>query len=133
MRPIQTQLAPQLFPSGLVSFFHTRDKALPGDLPKYAAERFLTVPFEDRRVGDVRYYAAMQASSRIDKVIRIPHAGGIHTAGDIAMLSGDERQYRVIKLTQNGMTTPVSWDVTLEVSKKQYQIAEVTGVDTGRI
>lgn len=133
MRKIQTPLLPQIFPSGCATFFHTDNTAKTGDLPRYTAVRFLCVPYEDKKIGDVRYYAALQADSRMDKVIRIPHAGGIDTAGDIAMVSGDTRQYRVVKLTQNGVSTPPSWDVTLEISKKNYKIAEVNPDDAGRI
>lgn len=129
MRKIQTPFAPQTFSSGCVTFFHTEDTAAAGDIPRYAAVAFLRVPYEDKKVGDVRYYAALQADSRIDRVVRVPHIGEIDTAGDIAVVSGDARQYRVTKIARNSLTVPESWDVTLEISRKKYKLAEVVSND----
>lgn len=133
MRRTRTALSLQTFPSGCVTFFHTDDTSAAGDIPKYAARAFLRVPYEEKKIGDVRYYAALQAGSRLDRVVRVPCVKGIDVTGDIAMVSGDTQQYRVTKFTQNSMTLPESWDVTLEVSKKNYKIAEVAPNDTGRI
>lgn len=121
MRSIETPLGPQTFTDGLATFHHVKNDAGKGNLPKYTMEEFLSVPFTEKKIGDVRYYAAMQADSKISKVIRIPRVGGIEPAGDIVTISGDDRQYRVQKTARNTMTTPESLDVTLEVSKQSYK------------
>lgn len=121
MRSIETPLGPQTFTDGLATFYHAKNDAGKGNRPKYTMEEFLSVPFTEKKIGDVRYYAAMQADSKISKVIRIPRVGGIEPAGDIVTISGDDRQYRVQKTARNTMTTPESLDVTLEVSKQTYK------------
>ncbi len=121
MRKIETPLNPQTFTDGLATFYRTKNDAGNGNLPKYAAKQFLQVPFTEKKVGDVRYYAAMQADSKISKVIRIPRVEGIQPSGDVVTLSGDDRQYKVQKTVRNTLTVPESMDVTLEISKTRYQ------------
>lgn len=131
MRSIETPLGPQTFTDGLAIFNRVKNEAGKGDRPKYTMEEFLRVPFTEKKVGDVRYYAAMQADSRISKVVRIPRVSGIQPSGDIVTLSGDERQYKVQKVARNTMTTPESLDVTLEISKTQYKTEVAEGDSTG--
>lgn len=131
MRNIETPLGPQTFTDGLAIFHRAKNEAGKGDRPKYTMEEFLRVPFTEKKVGDVRYYAAMQADSRISKVVRIPRVSGIQPSGDIVTLSGDERQYKVQKVARNTMTTPESLDVTLEISKTQYKTEVAEGDSTG--
>lgn len=131
MRKIETPLGPQTFTDGLAIFHRVKNEAGKGDRPKYAMEEFLRVPFTEKKVGDIRYYAAMQADSRISKVVRIPRVSGIQPSGDIVTLSGDGRQYKVQKVARNTMTTPESLDVTLEISKAQYKTEVAEGDSTG--
>jgi hypothetical protein len=131
MRKIETPLGPQTFTDGLAVFYRVKNEAGKGDRPKYTMEEFLRVPFTEKKVGDVRYYAAMQADSRISKVVRIPRVSGIQPSGDIVTLSGDDRQYKVQKVARNTMTTPESLDVTLEISKTQYKTEVAEGDSTG--
>lgn len=131
MRNIETPLGPQTFTDGLASFHRVKNSAEKGNLPRYTATQFLQVPFTEKKVGDVRYYAAMQADSRISKVIRIPRVAGIQPSGDLVTLSGDDRQYKVQKVARNTMTTPESLDVTLEISKTQYQTEVAEGDSAG--
>jgi len=71
----------------------------------------------------VRYYAAMQADSKISKVIRVPRVPGIQPSGDLVVLTLDDRQYKVQKLARNTLTTPESMDITLELSKTTYEVS----------
>ena len=132
MRSIETPLGPQTFTDGLATFYRVQNTSGKGNLPKYAMERFVEVPFTEKKVGDVRYYAAMQADSKISLVIRIPRVAGIQPSGDVVTMSGDTRQYRVQKVARNAMTVPESLDVTLEISKTQYK-TEVTAGDSAGI
>lgn len=120
MRPIETPVNPQTFCDGLAVFYRTKNSAGKGNLPKQALEEFVRVPFAEKKVGDIRYYAALQADSKISKVIRIPRVRGLQPAGDIVLISGDTRQYKVQKTAVNSLTVPASIDVTLEISKQIY-------------
>jgi hypothetical protein len=131
MRKIETPLGPQTFTDGLAIFHRVKNEAGKGDRPKYAMEEFLRVPFTEKKVGDVRYYAAMQADSKISMVIRVPRVAGIQPSGDVVTLSGDTRQYKVQKVARNTMTVPESLDVTLEISKTQYKTEVADGDSTG--
>lgn len=131
MRKIETPLGPQTFTDGLAIFHRVKNEAGKGDRPKYAMEEFLRVPFTEKKVGDVRYYAAMQADSKISMVIRVPRVAGIQPSGDVVTLSGDTRQYKVQKVARNTMTAPESLDVTLEISKTQYKTEVADGDSTG--
>ena len=131
MRKIETPLGPQTFTDGLAIFHRVKNEAGKGDRPKYAMEEFLRVPFTEKKVGDVRYYAAMQADSKISMVIRVPRVAGIQPSGDVVTLSGDTRQYKVQKVARNTMTVPESLDVTLEISKTQYKTEMAEGDSTG--
>ena len=124
MRKVETPLNPQVFPDGLAVFYQQRNIAEKGNRPVYEATELIRVPYEEKKVGDIRYYAAMQADSTISKVIRIPRVSGIQPSGDIVMLSGDESQYRVQKTVRNAQTYPESIDVTLEISKHVYSLKE---------
>lgn len=132
MRSIETPLGPQTFTDGLATFYRVKNSAGKGNIPKYAVEKFLELPFTEKKVGDVRYYAAMQADSRISKVLRVPRVAGIQPSGDVVTLSGDTRQYKVQKVARNTMTVPESLDVTLEISKTQYK-TEVTDGDSAGV
>ena len=131
MRKIETPLGPQTFTDGLAIFHRVKNEAGKGDRPKYAMEELLRVPFTEKKVGDVRYYAAMQADSKISMVIRVPRVAGIQPSGDVVTLSGDTRQYKVQKVARNTMTVPESLDVTLEISKTQYKTEVADGDSTG--
>lgn len=122
MRPIETPVNPQTFCDGLAVFYRTKNGAEKGNYPKPTLKEFVRVPFQEKKVGDVRYYAAMQADSKISKVIRIPRVKGLQPSGDIVLISGDSRQYKVQKTAVNSLTVPASLDVTLEISKQTYTL-----------
>ena len=119
MRRIKTDLNPQTFTSGSAKIMHPTNVAEKGDIPKYAFTEFLTLPYQDIKVSDVRYYAAMQADSKISKIIRVPHIAGIDPAGDVVTVSETpDVLYEIQKVSGNNSTTPQSWDMTLVVASK---------------
>lgn len=124
MRKIETPINPQVFPDGCATFYQQANIAGNGNKPIFKTKKMFTCPFEEKKVGDVRYYASLQVDSTISKVIRIPKISGIQPAGDIVVLSGDALQYRVQKVSRNTLTYPESIDVTLEVSKHTYVLLE---------
>ena len=124
MRKIDTPLNPQTFPVGLAPFWQVENTAEAGNRPVYRLTELLHCPYADKKIGDVRYYAAMQADATMSKVIRIPRVAGIQPSGDICTLAGDDRQYRVQKTAFNTLTYPESMDVTLEISKQKYTVKE---------
>lgn len=121
-RKIDTPLNPQTFQDGLASFWHCENIATAGNRPSYQTKKLFDLPYEVKKVGDVRYYAALQADSKISKVIRVPKVHGIQPSGDVVTLSGNERQYKIQKVSENTLTNPESMDVTLEISKTTYRL-----------
>ena len=100
MRKIETPLGPQTFTDGLAVFYRVKNEAGKGDRPKYTMEEFLRVPFTEKKVGDVRYYAAMQAdiqraaqAARAHDFISALPQGYDTVVGDQGVkLSGGQRQ-----------------------------------------
>ena len=56
--------------AGYVTLCTLEDKAEPGDLPKEVLVPGDVFPFEERTVGNTRFYAAAGANQRIDMLIR---------------------------------------------------------------
>lgn len=127
MRKVETPINPQLFCDGLATFWQITNTAEKGDAPKYATMELVHLPYADKQIGDVRYYAALQADSKMSKVIRVPRVGGIQPSGDLVTLAGDDRQYKVQKISINTFTVPESMDVTLENSKQTYTLSSEEG------
>ena len=124
MRQIETPLKPQLFNSGLATIWQVSNTAAPGDKPKYRTIKLFALPYQDRRLSDARYYAALQVDSKISRVIRVPRVSGIQPSGDLVTLSGDPRQYKTAKVSESSYTVPESMDLTLEISKTEYKLQE---------
>lgn len=123
MRKIETPLEPQTFRSGVATIYRVTNTANPGDLPAYSPSQLYRLPFEARKLSDVRYYAAMQADSKISRVIRIPWVRGIQPSGDICILNDKaKKQYKITRVSENPNTNPESLDLTLEISKTTYEV-----------
>ena len=120
MRRVKTSLNSQLFPDGLAVLHHVTNTAAAGDRPRYSLTEFVRVPYERKQLGDVRYYAAMQADSRISAVLRVPQVSGVQPSGDIVLLSGDDTQYKITRVSEVPLSIPPAMDLTLEVSKTTY-------------
>ena len=101
----------QSFNDGIVTIYTVSDAARPGYQPVEELTEKIRLRYEERRLGLKRYYEAAQNQIRVQRVIRVPHAGGV-TSQDVAI---DEkgRRYRVDLVQMVPDVYPLSDDVTL--------------------
>jgi len=101
----------QSYNDGLVRIYSVTDAAAPGYQPVEELAEKITLRYEERRLGLKRYYEAQQNQIRVQRVIRVPHAGGV-TSQDVAI---DEhgRRYRVDLVQMVPDVYPLSDDLTL--------------------
>lgn len=123
MREVKRPVDSPLFADGLAKFWRTQNTAEKGNRPTSAPlELIVSLPFAEKKIGDVRYYAAMQADVKLTREIRVPFVPCIQPQGDIVTISDSSIQYQVSKVSRNSFTTPPSMDVTLEICKRPYLI-----------
>ena len=67
----------QCYNDGIANVFTVSDAAAPGYLPIEELTPKISLRYEERRVGIRRYYDAKQNQIRVERVIRVPHAGGV--------------------------------------------------------
>lgn len=81
---------------GMVTLMRVPDECSDGNMPSKKPEEYLRAWYGERTVGMTRYYAAQQANTRIDLLIRViaPQDGNRIMADDIAVFDSGHR-YRV--------------------------------------
>lgn len=81
---------------GIVTLLREPDRSSNGNMPDDVPAEYYKAWYAERTVGMSRYYAAQQANTRVDKLIRVglPRGGIVVKADDIAIL-GDRYRYRV--------------------------------------
>ena len=93
----------------------------PGNRPKEALkEKFRQVPYENRKTGVTRYYAAKQAGVKIAGVIRIPYLISV-SSQDVCVIDGIS--YRIQQVQHIRDTMPASSDLTLQKLEADYDLA----------
>lgn len=114
----------QSFNSGVVRILTVTDAAAPGRMPVPALAEKIRLPFEERRVGVTRFYNALQAQARIERVLRVPDPG---TAGkispqDAAIILQDEAQYRIEQVQRVVDVFPLCLDLTLRTVEQTLEV-----------
>lgn len=81
---------------GIVTLLREPDGSNNGNMPDGDPQEYHTAWYAERTVGMSRYYAAQQANTQIDRLIRIglPRGDVVIKANDIAIL-GDGYKYRI--------------------------------------
>lgn len=81
---------------GIVTLLREPDGSSNGNMPAGVAQEYYRAWYAEKTVGMSRYYAAQQANTQIDRLIRIgrPHGGIVIKADDIA-IPGDGYKYRI--------------------------------------
>lgn len=102
----------QTYNSGLVTIYDVEDLAEPGYAPDNDLVPKAKLRYEEQRVGVTRYYAAQQANSDVDKVIRVPASAVEVLAKDAARLQ-DGILYRIDFVQTVPGVYPRSLDLTL--------------------
>lgn len=111
----------QTFNDGVVEICAVGDISEPGDMPKQGLTIKETLRFHRRTVGIKRYYAAMQASQRVDAVLRCPFRETV-SAQDVAIWKGE--QYRVDLVQRPEGIAPPVMDLTLSRLEQDYELKE---------
>lgn len=103
----------QDFNDGVVTVYEVTDSAPPGYQPKPTLVQppKAVLRYEERRLGLQRYYEAMQNQIQVERVIRVPRAGGV-TSQDVAETE-DGRRYRIDLVQTVDGVWPPSQDLTL--------------------
>lgn len=96
---------------GVVRIYKETDGAAPGYAPRVELTLRAQLPYEERRVGIQRYYAAAQNQSRVERVLRVPDSGLVSNL-DTAETE-DGQRYRVDLVQSVPDVYPASVDLTL--------------------
>lgn len=101
----------QCYNDGFVHVYSVSDEARPGFQPIERLTEKVALKYEERRAGLQRHYEARQNQIRVERVIRVQHAGGV-TSQDVVV---DEhgRSYRVDLVQFVPDVYPQSDDLTL--------------------
>ncbi|HCC00547.1 MAG TPA: hypothetical protein DEP42_04940 [Ruminococcaceae bacterium] len=106
---------------GIVKIYTVENTADPGDIPTPSPVLKELLRYHERTVGNQRYYQAMQAGARVDRVIRCLFRGNI-SPQDIAVLN-DEEQYRIMLIQKPESVIPPVMDLTLERITQKYEFS----------
>jgi len=114
----------QSFNSGVVRILTVTDVAAPGRMPAPALAEKARLPFEERRVGVSRFYNALQAQVRIERVLRVPDPGaaGKISPQDAAIILQDEAQYRIEQVQRVADVFPPCLDLTLRTVEQTLEV-----------
>ena len=122
----------QPFNDGIVSISRTQRSGQAGSLPVRHLVRKVVLPYAERRMGIARYYDAMQAQTRVDRVIRVPDPGEITVydgkipihgpinSQDVAVTE-DGRQYEIDMVQSVPDVFPKCLDITLRAIEPIYE------------
>lgn len=103
-----------------------------GAMPVKHPERKIVLPYAERRMGIARYYDALQAQARVDRVLRVPDPGEVvasngttETRGrvntqDLAVTE-DGRQYEIELVQTVPDVFPKCLDLTLRAIEPIYE------------
>lgn len=101
----------QCYNDGIVNVFTVANGAAPGYQPVERLTPKISLRYEERKLGLQRYYEGLQNQVRIERVIRVPHAGAI-TSQDV-VIDEHGREYRVDLVQLVPDVYPLSDDLTL--------------------
>ena len=104
----------QSFNDGMLTVYTVSDEAAPGRQPVRRLAELVKLPYETRRVGIQRYYAAAQNQTKVQRVLRVPHSGAPVTNRCLADTE-DGIRYRIDLVQFVPDVYPPSDDLTLVV------------------
>lgn len=117
-RPRENDIT-QNFDDGVLTVYTARDVAKSGYAPVKKLAKKISLRYQEQRLGIQRYYEAMQNQIQVERVVRVPRAGGM-TSQDIGMTE-DGRQYRIDLVQSVDGVYPPCMDVTLAKLVQQYR------------
>ena len=104
----------QSYNDGMLTVYAVSDEAAPGRQPVRRLAELVKLPYETRRVGIQRYYAAAQNQTKVQRVLRVPHSGAPVTNRCLADTE-DGIRYRIDLVQFVPDVYPPSDDLTLVV------------------
>ena len=104
----------QSYNDGMLTVYAVSDEAAPGRQPVRSLAELVKLPYETRRVGIQRYYAAAQNQTKVQRVLRVPHSGKPVTNRCLADTE-DGSRYRIDLVQSVPDVYPPSDDLTLVV------------------
>lgn len=104
----------QSYNDGMLTVYTVADEAAPGRQPVRRLAELVKLPYETRRVGIQRYYAAAQNQTKVQRVLRVPHSGKPVTNRCLADTE-DGSRYRIDLVQFVPDVYPLSDDLTLVV------------------
>lgn len=107
----------QCYNDGIANIFTVSDGAAPGYQPIERLTPKISLRYEERKLGLQRYFEAYQNQIRVERVIRVPHAGGV-TSQDV-VIDEKGREYRVELVQLVPDVYPLSDDLTLVAFKQK--------------
>ena len=102
----------QSYNDGMLTVYTVSDEAAPGRQPVRRPAELVKLPYETRRVGIQRYYAAAQNQTKVQRVLRVPHSGKPVTNRCLADTE-DGSRYRIDLVQFVPDVYPPSDDLTL--------------------
>ena len=115
--PTQTQL----FNDGVVNIFSVGNIAEPGNMPKDGlTHKVGPLHYEERTVGMNRFWTAMQAQVKVERLLRVPRINSV-SSQDVA-IPIDGEQYKIIQIQYPKDVEPPCMDLSLERLEAKYEI-----------
>lgn len=116
---LQTQT--QSFNDGVVNIYSVGNIAEPGNMPKDGLTlKVGSLHYEERTVGMSRFWTAMQAHAKVERMLRVPRMDYV-SPQDIA-IPIDGEQYKIIQIQYPKDVEPPSMDLSLERVDSDYEI-----------
>lgn len=112
----------QPYNDGVVTIYAMTDKAEPGNKPTIELTRCVTLHYAEQRLGITRFYAAAQAMSQVERVIRVPRHDTVNS--QMMAITEDGRKYRIDLVQSTENVYPPSLDLTLSRVTHEYEVTD---------
>ncbi len=111
----------QTYNSGALSVYRVENAAEGGKMPKdKLTVKLPLLRYEERTVGMARYWAGMQNTAQITRMLRVPKHTGV-SPQDV-VITDDGKQYKIEQIQYIEDVTPKSMDLSLERVTKNYDV-----------
>lgn len=111
----------QTFNDGVVNVYSIGNISEPGNRPKEGLTlKVDPLRYEERTVGMGRFWTAMQAQVRVERILRVPRLDSI-SSQDVAV-PNDGEQYKIVQIQFPKDVVPQCMDLSLERVDSNYEI-----------
>ena len=111
----------QTYNDGIINIYSVGNISEPGNMPKDGLTlKIDSLRYEERTVGMGRFWTAMQAQTKVERILRTPRIDTVSTQ-DIA-IPIDGKQYKIVQIQYPKDVVPSSMDMSLERLEAEYEI-----------